>query len=425
MRKACFFIIFQFILPFPGMAEDRAISVNGEVWIVRGGEKLKVMEEMEVMPDEILCTEEESSVVLILKDGSEVEVKPSTCMVLEETEESPAIFLFLGRIRNVISSLTRLTERYEVHTFTAVAGVRGTVFSVTSAEDGATVFEVEEGEVEVEVEDGSVVLREREGGEVSEDGKFSRRRPFLSEEERMEWLKKRVLTPEKRDNLVKELVRKREMFRERVEVHFDDLRKLLDEFENLPEGERRREGLAYSIEEIRRKMRRELALLKGSDSFIREFTGEYPEDIRKITKKVRSFFEGRRETLRAVRRLVRVSEARKRWNALPENVRKELIKSYRRWMMMSPEERALILEHWKRFRSMPSEKKREIIENYRKFRKLPQVEKERIRNAYKRWKALPAEKRKRILENYRKFKHLPPEKRKRILERFRERHHER
>ena len=417
---------------FPIFANgSKILKVDGEVFIMKDGKK-KVSEGMEVQVGEKVCTEENSYALILLFDGSELELKPSTCITLEESEERPAISLFFGRIINRVSKIFGMVERYEIHTLTSVAGVRGTVFSVTAGEDGSAVFEVDEGEIEIESEDGeSYSVKENEAVEVSEEGRILKRKPFSSDDERREWLKRRKITDERLMEFFKNLEKKREVIKERLDESIENLRKDIEDFEKLSKEGGNLEEISLAIEDERRKIRRNLALLNVNLNIsfrIRERLSERgikipeevpPDILYDAREKLRGIVKDKIDTLREARRIVKISTAKKIWNSLPDEMKEKIKKNYRRWKEIPPERRALIIENWRRFRSMPPERRKEIMKNYKRFKELPQPEKRRIIEGYKRWRNLPPEKKIKIIENYKRFKKLPPEKRKEILKRFR------
>jgi len=422
-----------FVLFFPISANaSQILKVAGQMFIMRDGKKIMVSEGTEVQTGEKVCTEENSYALILLFDGSELEMRQSTCITLEESEERPAISLFFGRIINRVAKIFGTVERYEVHTLTSVAGVKGTVFSVTAGEDGSAVFEVDEGEIEIEAEsDESYSVKDNEAVEVSEDGKISKRKPFSSDEERTEWLKKRKITDERLLKFLKNLERRREVIKERLNESIENLKKHIEDFEKISEGGGDLEEISLAIERERRKLRRSLALLNGNLNIsfrVRErllergirVSEEIPFDVLyEARERFREVLKDKIDTLRKARRIVRISNAKKIWNSLPDEMKEKIRKNYRRWKELPPERRALIIENWRRFRSMPPERRKEIMKNYKRFKELPEPEKRRVIEAYKHWRNLPPEKKRKIIENYRRFKKLPPEKREEILNRFR------
>ncbi len=428
--KIAIFVLF--LSSLAGSSE--VLKVKGEVFRVKDGKREMLSEGAQVETNEMVCTGENSYAFLLLFDGSELEIKQSTCITLEETEERPSIFLFLGRIINRASKILGGVEKYEVHTMTAVAGVRGTAFSATASEDGGGVFEVDEGEIEIESDEGtSYSVKEGESVEISEEGGISRRKPFHSEEEWMEYLKKRRISDKKLMEFLRKLQNKRETIKEKLNEGLENLKRYIDDFEKISKEGGDLEKISFLIEMERRRVRRNFAIMNinfNTSSRIRERLSnrgiKVPEEIpfkvlEEAREKFRRIREDKIEVLRKARGIVKLSIAKKIWNSLPDEVKERIRKNYRRWKEIPPEKRALIIENWKRLRNMPPEKRREIIKNYKRFRKLPEPERRRIIEGYERWKNLPPEKKRKIIENYKKFNNLPPEKRKEILKKFKRR----
>lgn len=432
MKVFYFAMIFAISFPTSARSSAKVLKVDGELSIVKDTKREVISEGMNIQTGEKICTGENSYALILLSDESEMELKESTCITLEHAEERPAISLFFGRIINRVSKIFGMVDRYEVHTLTAVAGVRGTVFSANAGEDGTVVFEVDEGEVEIGTDSGETYsIKEDEAVEVSEEGKILKRKPFSSDEERKEWLAKKKLSDEKLGEFFKKLQNNRETIKERLKVSLDNLKKYIEEFENISKEGGDLEEISLAIERERRAIRRDLALLnvnlhlsfrigeKLSKKGVRVPQEIPPDILHHLKENLKEIVQDKIDTLGKARRIVKVSMAKKIWNSLPDEMKERIKKNYRRWKELPPEKRALIIENWRRFRSMPPERRREIIKNYKRFRELPEMEKRRIIEGYKKWKNLPPEKKKKIIEKYKKFKNLPPEKRKEILKKFR------
>jgi len=102
-----------------------------------------------------------SGVTLNWVDGSRVRLGPETsirvrkCTINTSTRDTTSLFdLDVGRIWVRVLSVLGGQTKFEVHTPTATAGVRGTVFSVAVDADGQTEVAVYEGEVHVTSESG-------------------------------------------------------------------------------------------------------------------------------------------------------------------------------------------------------------------------------------------------------------------------------
>ena len=134
-------------------------TVKGKVTVQRGGEEKweKAGADMPVYPGDKVKTEAKSEAELILDDGSMLRIEEKTLIEIvdskieEGTEEGKKSFLInlgLGKVLNNLKKLIHKESRYNIKTQTAVAGVRGTEFSVESQKDKTEVA-VFEGEVDV------------------------------------------------------------------------------------------------------------------------------------------------------------------------------------------------------------------------------------------------------------------------------------
>ncbi len=134
-----------------------------------------------VKTGDALRTGDESFVVLSWVDGTRMKLDANTCMViekcrfngLERTQES-LFRLDFGRIWvRVIEALTR-RSKFEVETPAATAGIRGTIFSVDVADDGATRVAVYEGEVSVSAANARTIVPRGQSVSVRRDGSDGR-----------------------------------------------------------------------------------------------------------------------------------------------------------------------------------------------------------------------------------------------------------
>lgn len=106
-----------------------------------------------------LKTGENSYAELRFSDGSTVKINPET----EVSIYRDYLSLAIGYIRLYI---TKLFPNFEVRTPSAIAGVRGTEFSVEVLEDQTTIVTVYEGEVDVTAQGRTLRLRKGESGIV-------------------------------------------------------------------------------------------------------------------------------------------------------------------------------------------------------------------------------------------------------------------
>ena len=124
----------------------------------RGGEALYEGDRLETGP---------FSRAGLLLDGHRLEMGPGSELLLVEVRspERYRLSLWLGRLWLAVE--TRLGLDFRVETPAAIAGVRGTVFSVAVAGDGTTIIGVEEGTVVVSTPAGGNEVEVTAGYEVT------------------------------------------------------------------------------------------------------------------------------------------------------------------------------------------------------------------------------------------------------------------
>lgn len=138
-------------------------EIAGDVYVMARAEtdSRPITEDTHVLEGYTVRTGSEGGVTLNWADGSRVRLGPETsirvrkCSLNTNTKDTTSLFdLDVGRIWvRVLATLGGKTK-FEVHTPTATAGVRGTVFYVEVDESGRTEVAVYQGEVEVAGEAG-------------------------------------------------------------------------------------------------------------------------------------------------------------------------------------------------------------------------------------------------------------------------------
>ncbi|MEW5946292.1 MAG: FecR family protein [bacterium] len=137
--------------------------MKGEAWILKGGAERwdYAAEEMIVARGDAIKTAEGQRVDVTFDDGTKLQVGGGTLIAIDRHEiggdgaRNLHLSMEQGRARAVVEKLAVSGSAFEVHTPTAVAGVRGTDFEV-EIEDGESAVTVFEGEVEVENRAGAV-----------------------------------------------------------------------------------------------------------------------------------------------------------------------------------------------------------------------------------------------------------------------------
>ncbi len=174
MRKATFAIIlgFAFLIGFVLLLGQslfvlqrvaRVSEVSGTVNITHKGEENTVLlgERRLVQAGEQLSTGPLGYCTLNWIDGTRIRMEPGTeltvkkCQVHRGAEQS-AFRLDIGKIWIRVLRVLSQQDKFLINTPTATAGVRGTMFSVEVAADGATGISVYEGQVTVAGDSGEV-----------------------------------------------------------------------------------------------------------------------------------------------------------------------------------------------------------------------------------------------------------------------------
>lgn len=99
--------------------------------------------------DKVTTTGKDSLADISFPNGDLVRIMPDSNLEIKESDfkkktSSVRLKLFAGKIFNVVRKYTK-GSKYEVETRNAVAGVRGTIWSAETSEQGEDVFMVKEG----------------------------------------------------------------------------------------------------------------------------------------------------------------------------------------------------------------------------------------------------------------------------------------
>lgn len=174
--------------------------VKGKVALQRGGEEKweKAEIDMPVYPGDKVKTEVKAEAELILDDGSMLRIEEKTLIEIVDSKiegsaggegkKSFLINLGVGKVLNNFKKLIHRESKYNITTPTAVAGVRGTEFSVEAQKDKTEVA-VFEGEVDVankvEGTEGKKVKVSQDQQTFVEKGKVPLTPQALSEKSRL------------------------------------------------------------------------------------------------------------------------------------------------------------------------------------------------------------------------------------------------
>jgi len=114
----------------------RSIIVIGDAWVLYGNNKTKLTPGHILRQSDIIVTGKRGRVRLSMSDGSRVYISPRTRISLKQyaTKGSTLIArfdMFWGKARFWVKKLATRKSRFNVHTTTAVIGVRGTDYKVS------------------------------------------------------------------------------------------------------------------------------------------------------------------------------------------------------------------------------------------------------------------------------------------------------
>ena len=115
----------------------RSIIVIGDAWVLYGNNKTKLTPGHILRQSDIIVTGKRGRVRLSMSDGSRVYISPKTRISLKQYARKGKSTLvarfdmFWGKARFWVQKLTTRKSRFDVHSTTAVIGVRGTDYEVS------------------------------------------------------------------------------------------------------------------------------------------------------------------------------------------------------------------------------------------------------------------------------------------------------
>ncbi|MFC1886209.1 FecR domain-containing protein, partial [Thermodesulfobacteriota bacterium] len=203
-----FLLSLLFSIPFADFsvcASEKPVGVieevKGSVQITRGDDQtVRGRQGLDLLPGDQVKTGKGSSVRFSLKEGHQFRLEEDAQASIDELtgaereDNQPVVRLTLGYLWARIQSRHGKTADFELHTPSAVMGVRGTEFDTVVSLDANSVFAVDEGRVEVESEDRPVMLDAGRMSQVEIGKKPSEPTPVIPKEKRnwQAWRKKRA-----------------------------------------------------------------------------------------------------------------------------------------------------------------------------------------------------------------------------------------
>lgn len=139
-RLLSFFLVLQFVLPFPvfAAAVGEFASVIGDVRQTRAGETLRPVVKSPIEMKDVIITGSDASATMVFSDESSIALAPGSRLEIREylfkgQSRKASFFLGIGKLTADVKKYIGGGNVFEVHSPTAVAGVRGTGFEVVVA----------------------------------------------------------------------------------------------------------------------------------------------------------------------------------------------------------------------------------------------------------------------------------------------------
>ena len=134
------------------------VEFEGEVFIQKQGEEIWLPPEVDIPLEQgdKIRTGKDARAEILMDDGSMVKLEEESELTIkalsadyQKKSISASLFLFFGRMLSNVAKFTSRKSRFDVHTPTLVAGVRGTEFIVETTDSEQTDVGVFDGKVAV------------------------------------------------------------------------------------------------------------------------------------------------------------------------------------------------------------------------------------------------------------------------------------
>ncbi|MBN8218422.1 MAG: FecR domain-containing protein, partial [Spirochaetes bacterium] len=159
MNRQAIPLLLALLLPLPAAEWARVKECSGQVTVSVAGDDGSTLRSSPVRAAQVIAAGQvlsagpDGRAVLELDDGSLLELAKGSRLSLGGRENDGATKTFFTLLTGqVVARVKKLSasDTFQIATPTAIAGVRGTVFSVSVAESGDALIGVQEGTVEVE-----------------------------------------------------------------------------------------------------------------------------------------------------------------------------------------------------------------------------------------------------------------------------------
>lgn len=134
----------------------------GEVKVVRNGKKTSVTQSTELKDGDILETAEQSTVVLVNKQGTRIELQEKSKLLIDKKIiESGSMSLIRGTLMAKFKKIKKGRPR-KLYTPTNVCAVRGTEFTVAVSNSGKSRVQMKTGKLDIYNPSGKVTVRRKQ-----------------------------------------------------------------------------------------------------------------------------------------------------------------------------------------------------------------------------------------------------------------------
>jgi hypothetical protein len=154
----------------------RVEKSQGGVSVIReDGKEVKGKPELNLYAGDSITTAKDGAVWFSLSDGARFRLGSDSQMEVDELsteaeDDTTHLRLVLGYLWSKIRNIGASRGKFNLHTPTAVMGVRGTEFDAVVSIDASSTVAVDEGVVDVEAEEGKITLQQGKMSEIEFDG---------------------------------------------------------------------------------------------------------------------------------------------------------------------------------------------------------------------------------------------------------------
>ncbi|RPH48213.1 MAG: hypothetical protein EHM85_17735 [Desulfobacteraceae bacterium] len=262
-------------------------SQGGVIVIREDGKEVQGKPELHLYGGDCITTGKDGAVWFSLSDGAKFRLGNDSQMDIDEIsseaeDDMTHLRLVLGYLWSKIKTIGASRGKYNLHTPTAVMGVRGTEFDAIVSIDASSTVAVDEGIVDIEAEGGTVSLQQGKMSEIEFDGKPSTPVEAIAKEKR-DWNRWRE---QKTDMFIRNLPRISPRFRNRFEQALSRTQTFTEKINQ--DAERLRD----LIQELRdAKKRHDRGAFLEARKRLQEHSGQFKKlvgNFRKVSNRMRT-----------------------------------------------------------------------------------------------------------------------------------------